>query len=50
MRNIVIIKPQPNSDPALVKADLVQLLRYKRGLKPDEIDTFLSVLFLEYKT
>lgn len=40
MRNIVIIKPQPNSDPALVKADLVQLLRYKRGLKPDEIDTF----------
>lgn len=40
IQNILIIKPKKNADPNLVKAELIQLLRNKRGLKPDEIDTF----------
>lgn len=45
IRNIVIIKPKEGVDTNQVKAEVIQLLRYKRGLKPDEIDSFfISVI------
>ena len=44
-RNIIIIKPEKDSDIAGLKAEVVQLIRNRRGLKPDEIDTFfISVI------
>lgn len=45
MNHIVIIKPKPDADVNELKADLVQKLRERRGLKPDENDTFfISVI------
>jgi putative ABC transport system permease protein len=42
---VVIIKPKSGVDPDDVKGELTQLLRSKRGLKPDEISTFfISVI------
>ncbi|WP_411893602.1 ABC transporter permease [Winogradskyella sp. A2] len=44
-RNIIIIKPEKDADIAGLKAEVVQLMRNRRGLKPDEIDTFfISVI------
>jgi len=40
IKHIVIIKPSENADPDEVKAELTGLMRSRRGLKPDEIDTF----------
>lgn len=40
MNHIVIIKPKPGADVDELKANVVQKLRTKRGLKSDEIDTF----------
>jgi putative ABC transport system permease protein len=37
---VVIIKPKSGVDSDEVEAELVQLLRNKRGIKPDEINTF----------
>jgi putative ABC transport system permease protein len=45
MNHIVIIKPKPDADVNELKADVVQKLRERRGLKPDENDTFfISVI------
>ncbi|MBF8148396.1 ABC transporter permease [Winogradskyella sp. F6397] len=45
MKYIVIIKPEKGADVEGVKAEITQVMRTKRGLKPDEIDTFfISVL------
>jgi putative ABC transport system permease protein len=45
MNHIVIIKPKPNADVDELKADVVQKLRAKRGLKADEGNTFfISVI------
>ncbi|WP_179005230.1 ABC transporter permease [Winogradskyella forsetii] len=45
MKYIVIIKPEKDADIAGLKAEVVQIMRTKRGLKPDEIDTFfISVI------
>ena len=45
MNHIVIIKPKPGADVDELKANVVQKLRTKRGLKSDEIDTFfISVI------
>lgn len=45
MKYIVILKPEKDADIAGLKAEVVQILRNKRGLKPDEIDTFfISVI------
>ncbi|WP_179333332.1 ABC transporter permease [Winogradskyella costae] len=45
MKYIVIIKPKKDSDIEGVKAEVTQVMRNNRGLKPDEIDTFfLSVI------
>lgn len=38
--NIVIIKPKPDADIDELKAEVTQIMRYRRGLKPDEINTF----------
>ncbi|WP_296313417.1 ABC transporter permease [Winogradskyella sp. UBA3174] len=38
--NIVIIKPKEDADIEGLKAEISQVLRNKRGLKPDEIDSF----------
>ncbi|WP_179321209.1 ABC transporter permease [Winogradskyella helgolandensis] len=40
MKYIVIIKPKKGSDIEGVKAEVTQVMRNNRGLKPDEIDTF----------
>jgi putative ABC transport system permease protein len=40
IRHIVIIKPSDGADPDEVKADIVGLMRARRGLKPEEIDSF----------
>lgn len=40
MSHIVIIKPSEDADIEEVKAEITQKLRNKRGLKPDEIDSF----------
>ncbi|GAA4240770.1 ABC transporter permease [Winogradskyella psychrotolerans] len=45
MKYIVVIKPKKDADIEGLKAEVVQLMRNKRGLKPDEIDTFfISVI------
>lgn len=45
MKYIVIIKPTKDADIDGLKAEVTQVLRHKRGLKPDEIDTFfISVI------
>ena len=45
IKNIVIIKPKSSADIDGLKAEVVQMLRSKRGLKPDEINTFfISVI------
>ncbi|MUU77986.1 ABC transporter permease [Winogradskyella endarachnes] len=38
--HIVIIKPEAGADIEGLKAEIIQILRNKRGLKADEIDTF----------
>ncbi|MDN3492868.1 ABC transporter permease [Winogradskyella bathintestinalis] len=40
MKFVVIIKPEKDADIEGVKAEITQIMRTKRGLKPDEIDTF----------
>ncbi len=40
MLYIVIIKPEKDVDIDGLKAEVTQIMRNKRGLKPDEIDTF----------
>lgn len=40
IRNIVVIKPEKDADVAGLKAEVIQIMRNKRGLKPDDIDTF----------
>lgn len=43
--NIVIIKPESNADIDELKAEVTQIMRNRRGLKPTEIDTFfISVI------
>jgi len=45
IKNIVIIKPREEADIEGLKAEVIQILRNKRGLKPDEINTFfISVI------
>ncbi|MDO1501393.1 ABC transporter permease [Winogradskyella maritima] len=45
MTHVVIIKPRSGADIDELKADITQILRTRRGLKPDEIDTFfISVI------
>ncbi|WP_405576318.1 ABC transporter permease [Winogradskyella sp. Asnod2-B02-A] len=45
MKYIVIVKPKKDADIEGLKAELVQVMRNKRGLKPDEMDTFfISVI------
>ncbi len=39
-KNVVIIKPKKGVDIAGLKADVSQILRNRRGLKPEEIDSF----------
>lgn len=39
-KNVVIMKPKSGVDMGALKAEITQLMRNKRGLKPDEIDTF----------
>ena len=45
INNIVIIKPNSGADIDELKAEVVQIMRNRRGLKPDEMDTFfISVI------
>ncbi|RED47197.1 putative ABC transport system permease protein [Winogradskyella eximia] len=45
MKYIVIVKPKKDADIEGLKAEVVQVMRNKRGLKPDEMDTFfISVI------
>ncbi len=44
IRNIVIIKPKADADIDGLKAEITQVLRNKRGLKPDEIDSFFITI------
>ncbi|MBT8244516.1 MAG: FtsX-like permease family protein [Winogradskyella sp.] len=45
INNIVIIKPEADADIDELKAEVTQIMRYRRGLKPNEIDTFfISVI------
>ncbi len=45
INNIVIIKPKQDKDVDELKAEIVQMMRNRRGLKPDEINTFfISVI------
>ena len=39
-KNVVIMKPKSGVDMGALKAEIKQLMRNKRGLKPDEINTF----------
>ena len=39
-KNVIIIKPRAGADIDGLKAEVVQILRNRRGLKPDQIDTF----------
>ena len=39
-RNIVIIKPKKDSDPEGLKAEVAQIMRNRRGIRPDEINSF----------
>ncbi|GAB4155383.1 MAG: ABC transporter permease [Winogradskyella sp.] len=44
-KNIVIIKPKKGADIAGLKSEVIQIMRARRGLKPDEINTFfISVI------
>ncbi|SDS09767.1 ABC transporter permease [Winogradskyella sediminis] len=40
IKYVVIVKPEKDADIEGVKAEITQVLRSKRGLKPDQIDTF----------
>ncbi|MEP5255519.1 MAG: ABC transporter permease [Winogradskyella arenosi] len=40
MKYIVVLRPKQDADIEGLKAELTQFMRTKRGLKPDEIDTF----------
>ncbi|WP_026755211.1 ABC transporter permease [Sediminibacter sp. Hel_I_10] len=40
MNNIVIIKPAEDADVDELKAEVTQLMRNQRGLKPDDMDSF----------
>jgi len=40
IKYVVIVKPENDADIEGVKAEITQVLRSKRGLKPDQIDTF----------
>jgi putative ABC transport system permease protein len=44
IRNIVIIKPTADADVEGVKAEVIQTLRNKRGIKPDEINSFFITI------
>jgi putative ABC transport system permease protein len=45
IRNIVIIKPEEDADIEGLKAEVIQIMRNRRGLKPDEINSFfISVI------
>ncbi len=45
MNNIVIIKPAEDADVDELKAEVTQLMRNQRGLKPDDMDSFfISVI------
>ncbi|MFK7832296.1 MAG: ABC transporter permease [Winogradskyella sp.] len=44
IRNIVIIKPKADADIDGLKAEITQVLRNKRGIKPDEIDSFFITI------
>lgn len=38
--NLIVIKPRSEKDVEELKSEIIQVMRYRRGLKPDEIDTF----------
>ncbi len=40
MNHIVIIKPKADTDIEELKAEVIQIMRNRRGLKPDEINSF----------
>ena len=45
INNIVIIKPKADADIDELKAEVTQIMRNRRGLKPNEINTFfISVI------
>ena len=44
IRNIVIIKPKAGADVDGLKAEMIQVLRNKRGIKPDEINSFFITI------
>jgi len=44
IRNIVIIKPRADADVEGLKAEVIQTLRNKRGIKPDEINSFFITI------
>jgi putative ABC transport system permease protein len=44
IRNIVIIKPKEDADIDGLKAEIIQVLRNKRGIKPDEINSFFITI------
>ncbi|GGW72199.1 ABC transporter permease [Winogradskyella epiphytica] len=45
IKYVVILKPKKNADIEGLKAEITQVMRNRRGLKPDEIDTFfISVI------
>ena len=44
IRNIVIIKPKAGTDVDGLKAEIIQILRNKRGIKPDEINSFFITI------
>ena len=44
IRNIVIIKPKEDADIEGLKAEVIQILRNRRGIKPDEINSFFITI------
>ncbi|MDP5082164.1 MAG: ABC transporter permease [Winogradskyella sp.] len=44
IRNIVIFKPKTGADVEGLRAEITQILRTIRGLKPDEIDSFFITI------
>ncbi len=44
IRNIVIIKPKEGADVDGLEAEMTQVLRNKRGIKPDEINSFFITI------
>ena len=44
IKNIVIIKPKEDDDIDGLKAEIIQVLRNKRGIKPDEINSFFITI------